>query len=77
MGSCYGYAAGGSDNHAVAGDGLGLRAAEAYDAQATGSAHEGCTYDALAYGNYGAECVSSCTAYAATDSACIRDGVSG
>ena len=77
MGSCYGYAAGGSDNHAVAGDGLGLRASEAYNAQATGSAHAGCTYDALSDGNYGAECVCSSTASAAIDPAFNYDGVSG
>jgi hypothetical protein len=57
VGNSYGYAAYGSDHHAVAGDGLGLRATEAYDAQATGSAHEGCTYDAISDGSSGSECV--------------------
>ena len=76
MGDGYGDASGGSDHHAVAGDGLELRATEAYDAQATGSAHEGCTYDAISDGNSEAECVCSSTASAATRTFVSYDGIS-
>jgi len=77
VGNSYGYATDAAYDDAVAGNGLGLRAAEAYDAQATGSALEGCTYDALPDGSYDVGCVSSCAASAATVSDGIRDGVSG
>ena len=76
MGDGYGDASGGPDHHAVAGDGLGLRATETYDAQAADSAHEGCTYDALSDGNSHAECVCSGTASAATRIFVSYDGVS-
>jgi hypothetical protein len=66
-----------SDGYAMAGNGFGLRTTKTSDAQAAGSAHEGCTYDALSDGNYGAECVCSSTASAATDTAFNYDGVSG
>ena len=76
MGDSYGYATNSSDSYAVAGDGLGLRATKTYDAQATGSAHEGCTYDAISDGNSDAECVCSSTASAATRTFVSYDGVS-
>ena len=77
MGNCYGYATGTAYDDAVAGNGLGLRAAEAYDAQATGSADEGCSDDTFSDGDFGVEYVSSCTASAIANSGFLRDCVSG
>ena len=77
MGISYGYAPSGSYDGAVAGDGLGLRAAEAYDAQATGSADEGCSDDTFSDIDFGVECVRSCTASATAASGVLRDCVSG
>ena len=77
MGNRYGYATDAAYEDAVAGNGLGLRAAEAYDAQATGSADEGCSDDTFSDVDCGVECVSSCAASATADSGFLRDCVSG
>jgi hypothetical protein len=65
------------DCYAVAGNGLGLRAAKAYDAQATGSADEGCSDDTFSDGHVGVDYVSSCTASATANSGSLRGCVSG
>ena len=65
-----------SDGYAMAGNGFGLRTTKTSDAQAAGSAHEGCTYDAISYGSYHAECICSRTAYAAANTDHSYDGVS-
>ena len=75
MGNCYGYATDTAYDDAVAGNGLGLRAAEAYDAQATGSADEGCSDDTFSDIDFGVECVRSCTASATAASGVIRNCV--
>ena len=79
MGDCYGYAACTAYDDAVAGNGLGLRAAKAYDAQATGSADEGCSDDTISDIDYGVEFVRSRTASATATAAdgALRDCVSG
>ena len=77
MGDCYGYAASTAYDDAVAGNGLGRRAAEAYDAQATGSADEGCSDDTFSDVYFGVEFVRSGTASATATSGSNRDGCSG
>ena len=69
MGGCYGYATDATYDDDVAVDGSGLRAAEAYDAQATGGADEGCSDDTVSDIDFGVESVCGRTAYATACSA--------
>ena len=56
-----------SDGYAMAGNGFGLRTTETSDAQATGRAHESCTYDTVTYGYFYAEWLCRSTASAAAN----------
>ena len=76
MGVSHGSEAGDSDGDAMAGNGFGLRATKASDAQAAGCAHEGGTYDAISDGSFCAECVGRSTASAAANTSSSYEGFS-